>query len=350
MTGCYPEPVTGPGYLQGMRQPDLNGIHHISCITGDAPGNVGFYAGLLGMRLVKKTVNQDDPSVYHLFYGDEEGSAGFDLTFFEYPGARTGRAGAGMIHRILWRVGSPESLEYWEGRLDGAGVETFRSTADGPFFSGVGPTGPGESLLFRDPEGLTHEIIVYEGPDEPLLAGHSEVPPEHAIQGFHGARAFSGNREVTEEVLGSLLGFSDEGGGQWHLRGRGGEGFEARSGFYYLDDPPAERALQGAGTVHHIAWASSIAQHEEWRDRVQASGLYITPVIDRFYFRALYFREPGGVLFELATVGPGFATDEEPEHLGERLSLPPDFEPVREKVEPNLRPIPDVTQWRPQGA
>ncbi|MBN8867056.1 MAG: VOC family protein [Solirubrobacterales bacterium] len=333
-----------------MTDLSLNGVHHISCITGDAPGNVEFYAGLLGMRLVKRTVNQDDPSVYHLFYGDEKGTPGFDLTFFEYPGARPGRAGAGMIHRILWRVGSSESLDYWAERLAGAGVTTVRSSDAAAVSHGVGPTGDGDTLMFSDPEGLTHEILVYDGPDAPLIPAHVEIPAEHAIQGFHGARAFSGNREVTEQVLGQVLGFTDQGEGRWELAGEAGEGFEARHGFYYLDEAPAERALQGAGTVHHIAWASSMDQHAEWRERVASAGLYITPVIDRFYFRALYFREPGGVLFELATIGPGFATDESPDTLGERLSLPPDFEAVREQVEPNLRPLPDIRQWRPSGA
>ncbi|MCB8915636.1 MAG: VOC family protein [Thermoleophilales bacterium] len=330
-----------------MTDLSLNGVHHISCITGDAPGNVEFYAGLLGMRLVKKTVNQDDPSVYHLFYGDEKGTPGFDLTFFEYPGSREGRAGAGMIHRILWRVGSSGSLDYWAGRLGEAGVGSVRSSDEEAGFHGVGPTGGGDTLMFRDPEGLTHELLVYDGPDAPLTAAHVDVPVEHAIQGFHGARAFSGNPEVSRQVLELVLGFVDEGEDAWHLTGEPGAGYEARNGFYFLDEPPADRAIPGAGTVHHIAWASSLGQHPGWREKVAATGLYITPVIDRFYFKALYFREPGGILFELATIGPGFATDEEPEHLGERLSLPPDFEPVREQVEPNLRPIPDVTQWRP---
>lgn len=340
-------PVMTAGYRELMTDLSLNGVHHISCITGDAPGNVEFYAGLMGMRLVKKTVNQDDPSVYHLFYGDEKGSAGFDLTFFEYPGSRAGRAGAGMIHRILWRVGSSESLDYWAERLGTAGVETARSSDDGAAFYGVGPTGTGDTLMFQDPEGLTHEILVYDGPDAPLVADHTEVPAEHAIQGFHGARAFSGNPEVTRQVLDLVLGFENQGEDEWHLAGQAGDGFEARNGYYILDEPPSERAVPGAGTVHHIAWASPMDQHPQWREKVAATGLYITPVIDRFYFKALYFREPGGILFELATIGPGFATDEDAEHLGERLSLPPDFESVREQVEPNLRPIPDVTQWRP---
>lgn len=312
-----------------MSELRLEGVHHISCITGDAPGNVEFYAGLLGMRMVKKTVNQDDPSVYHLFYGDESGHPGFDLTFFEYPGARAGRAGAGMIHRILWRLPSREALEFWHKRLGDAGIESVLE---------------GEALAFADPEGLTHEFFVYTGDEQPLIAHHKEIPAEFAIQGFEGVRAYSGNQEFTEEVLGDVLGFVKEGEGVWRVSG------EERSGTYYLDPPPEERGIPGAGTVHHIAWASPIDQHEQWRERAASTGLYATPVIDRFYFKAVYFREPGGVLFELATIGPGFTTDEELDHLGEKLSLPPDFESVRETVEPSLRTLPDVRQWRPAEA
>jgi glyoxalase family protein len=309
-----------------MSRASLNGVHHISCITGDAPGNVEFYVGLLGMRLVKKTVNQDDPSVYHLFYGDEKGSPGFDLTFFEYPGARRGRAGAGMIHRILWRLPSEESLAYWEERLAAAGTASERT--DG-------------SLLFDDPEGLTHEFLVYDGPEELLQPAHIEVPPEFAIGGFHGVRAYSGAPEVTEKVLGEILGFEDLGDGAWSVAG------ESRSGLYILDQAPEDRQIPGAGTVHHVAWATRLEDQDEWQSYVSGTGLYATPVIDRFYFRAIYFREPGGVLFELATMGPGFATDEDADRLGERLSLPPDFEALRDQVEPRLKVLPDVRQWRP---
>jgi glyoxalase family protein len=307
----------------------LEGVHHISCITGNAPGNVEFYAGLLGMRMVKKTVNQDDPSVYHLFYGDEKGSPGFDLTFFEYPGARPGRAGAGMIHRILWRLPSAEALSFWKERLEAAGTDA---------------TLEGESLRFSDPEGLAHEFFVYDGDNPPLVPRHKEIPSEFAIQGFQGVRVYSGNQDFTEEVLGDVLGFEKLGDGLWERSG------EERSGTYQLDPPPEERGIPGAGTVHHIAWASPLDQHEAWQEKVTASGLQATPVIDRFYFRAVYFREPGGVLFELATIGPGFTTDEEADHLGEKLSLPPDFESVREQAEATLRPIPDITQWRPDSA
>jgi glyoxalase family protein len=281
------------------------------------------------MRLVKKTVNQDDPSVYHLFYGDEKGSPGFDLTFFEYPGARAGRAGAGMIHRILWRLPSAEALEYWKGRLGDAGTEA---------------TLEGGTLVFSDPEGLEHEFLVYEGEEEPLVPRHSEVPEEYAIRGFHGARAYSASPDGTKTVLSQVLGFTDEGDGEWRVGGT------ERSGLYRLDPPPEERPVPGAGTVHHIAWATRIEKQDEWQQHVSGAGLHATPVIDRFYFKAIYFREPGGVLFELATMGPGFTTDEDQETLGEKLALPPDFEAVRDRVEPRLSKLPDIRQWRPDDS
>jgi len=289
----------------------LEGIHHVTAITGNAPQNVEFYGGTLGLRLVKKTVNQDDPTVYHLFYADERGSAGSDITFFEYPGSPRGRAGAGMVHRVAFRVGSRESLEFWQKR--------------------VGGELNGDSLVFEDPEGLELELVVDDSGDLPLVARHPDIPEEHALRGFAGVRAFSSDRERSRGFLEEGLGFEPG----FVARG------DRRSSFYVYDEPPAERPLQGAGTVHHVAFAAQPAEHEAWRERVAATGAHPTPVIDRFYFKSIYFREPSGVLFEIATIGPGFAVDEDAEHLGERLSLPPDFEHLRDRVEPLLTPLPD---------
>ncbi len=295
----------------------LEGIHHVTAITGDAPQNVDFYAGTLGLRLVKKTVNQDDPTVYHLFYADERGSAGADITFFEYPGARRGRAGAGMVHTVTFRVGSEEALAFWEERLAGEGVETQRE----------------EGLVrFADPEGLTLELAAVEAPDEPLVAAHPEIPAELALQGFDGVRAFSVDPERSRGFLEQTMGFRPNGASGYEARG------ESRGSFYAYDQA-RERGNSGAGTVHHVAWSSPMEEHEAWRRRVLEAGATPTPVIDRFYFRSIYFREPSGVLFEIATIGPGFAADEPPEHLGERLSLPPNFEHLRERVEQILTPI-----------
>jgi glyoxalase family protein len=300
----------------------LEGVHHITAITGDAQKNVDFYAGVLGLRLVKKTVNQDDPTVYHLFFADEKGDAGSDLTFFEYPGAPQGRAGDGMIWGIRWRLGSEDAVEFWEKRLDENGTEAQ-----------VGDDGV---LRFADPEGLGHAFKVVETSDEPLIAEHPDIPSELALQGFDGAIAYASNPESSRPLLEEALGFQP-------IEGADGRGWEARGdsrgGLWGYADPPAERGLQGAGSVHHIAWASPMDDHEAWRDRVIAAGAHPTPVIDRFYFRSIYFREPSGVLFEIATLGPGFTVDEPLESLGEKLSLPPDYEHLREQVEPVLRPI-----------
>jgi glyoxalase family protein len=292
----------------------LEGIHHVSSITGDAQANVDFYAGTLGLRLVKKTVNQDEPTVYHLFYGDDRGSPGLDLTFFEYPGAAPGRAGDGMIHRIVLRVSSEAALDFWEKRLGG------------------GERKPG-SLAFRDPEGLGLELRVVETPDQPLTATHAEIPPEHAIQGFEEVRAYTTQPEASRGFFEAGLGFERAGAMAWQARG------ERRGGRYVFDPAPAERGVPGAGTVHHVAWATPDDEQVAWRDRVIEAGGRPTPVIDRFWFKSVYFREPSGVLFEIATLGPGFAVDEDPKHLGEKLVLPPRFEALRERLERTLTPI-----------
>jgi glyoxalase family protein len=304
----------------------LEGIHHITAITGDAPRNVDFYARILGLRMVKKTVNQDDPSVYHLFYADEDGSGGADLTFFEYPGAIPGRPGPGMVGTIVSRVGSPAALDYWADRLGGEGVATERS---------------GERLAFADPEGMQHELVAVDRPDPPLVARHREVPAEHALQGFEAVRASSMRPDSTRRVLEEALEFTTAGESVWEARGA------VRGGLYELGPLPDGRGVPGAGTVHHVAFASTYEDHEAWGERVKAIGLNPTPVIDRFYFRSIYFREPGGVLFEIATLGPGFTADEPQETLGEHLSLPPAFEHLRERIEPTLTPLPDIRAWRP---
>jgi glyoxalase family protein len=296
----------------------LDGIHHITAITGDAARNVDFYTRVVGLRMVKKTVNQDDPTVYHLFYGDEHAHPGLDLTFFEYPGAAPGRPGAGMVHRILWRVGGTAALDFWADRLAGEGIEVVRD---------------GERLRFQDPEGLEHELLIADVPDAPLTAEHPEVPAEHALQGFHGVRAYAVDPERSRRMLEDGLAFEVV-GDEWEARG------DARGGTYAYDAPPAERGIQGAGTVHHVAWFSSDEEHEAWRDRVQATGGRPTEVIDRHYFRSIYFREPSGVLFELATPSPGFTVDEPLETLGESLSIPPRLEPLRDEIEAALHPLP----------
>jgi glyoxalase family protein len=304
----------------------LEGIHHITAITADAQRNVDFYVEVMGLRLVKKSVNQDHTSVYHLFYADEKGDPGSDLTFFEYPGSPRGRAGAGMIHRIVWRLGSESALDFWQQRLVDAGYDAVRDE---------------RSVRFADFEGLEHELALVQTSDEPLITNHPEIPSELALQGFHAVRAYSDDPAHSRMLLEETLGFSpvdeahpDGRGYGWEVRG------DRRGGFYVYDAPPSERGQQGAGTVHHVAWASYPDDQEAWERQVASSGqAHPTPIIDRYYFRSIYFREPSGVLFEIATIGPGFTVDEPLEQLGEKLSLTPQFEHLRAQIEPTLTPL-----------
>jgi glyoxalase family protein len=298
---------------------ELDGIHHITCITADAPGNVDFYARVLGLRLVKKTVNFDAPDVYHLYYGDERGAPGSILTFFEFPDAARGRPGAGMIHRLRWRVGSRDSLAFWTERLGAEGVEVDRDSL-------------AEAILFKDPEGLDLELTALPSDDEPLRADAPDIPPEYALLGFDGVRAYGTVDESEDRLLKEAMGFESTAPGVYVLRGR-------RQATYTYDDPPAAVGFQGAGTVHHIAWCDRDEEHESWRARVAHVGAHPTPVIDRQYFLSIYFRVPSGVLFELATPSPGFAIDEDPAHLGEALRLPPQHEHMREHLEHTLTPL-----------
>jgi glyoxalase family protein len=303
----------------------LEGIHHISAITGDAARNVDFYTGVLGLRLAAKTVNQDDPTVYHLFYADELGRPGSELTFFEYPRAVPGRAGAGMVHRIVWRVASEDAIDFWERRLRGEGVATERD---------------GDALRFADPEGLAHELVVSAASDEPLAAEHPEVPAEHALQGFEGVRAYSAHPERSAPVLEELLGAHPAGPDAFELRG------EVRGGTIAYDAPPAERGRPSAGTVHHVAWGTTVAEHPRWEERLRAAGVQTSGIVDRHYFHSIYFREPSGVLFEIADDGPGFTVDVPLEELGSKLILPPRLEPHRARIEAVLTPLPDPREGR----
>jgi glyoxalase family protein len=301
----------------------LDGIHHITCITGDAPRNVDFYVRVLGLRMAKKTVNQDDPTVYHLFYADDRGSPGADLTFFEYPGARPGRDGAGMIHRIAFRVRDAAALDFWAARLEGEGLAVER-VGDG-------------ALRFADREGLGLELLVDDSGDEPLTAAAPDIPAEHALRGFAGVRAYSADPAQSAALLRDVLGFEALDAGaerEWLSRG------PRRGGFYGYDQAPEERGIGGAGTVHHIAWTSEDEDIEAWDQRYAAAGRHTSGLVDRFYFRSVYSREPSGVLFEIATRGPGFAADEAPSEIGRRLSLPPKLEHLREQIESSLTPLP----------
>lgn len=306
----------------------LDGIHHISAITADARRNLDTCTRVLGLRLTAKTVNQDDPSVYHLFYGDERARPGADLTFFEIPHAAPGRVGPGMVEAIVWRVGSAAALAFWEERL---AAEGWPVVVDGDVVS------------FSDPDGLRHELVVEDVADTPLVAEHPEIPAEVALQGFAGVRVCAGAPEETLSVLTSVLGGVErshaaarDAGGVVELRG------PVRGGWVAVR-PPAEgeRGRQGSGTVHHVAFGTVMAEQDDWLRRVEGAGLRTSGHVDRHYFHSIYFREPSGVLYELATAEPGFTVDGPVEELWTRLILPPWLEPRRELIEQRLTPLPD---------
>jgi glyoxalase family protein len=291
---------------------NLVGLHHITMITGDAQENARFYGDLLGLRLVKKTVNFDQPEAYHLYFGDEAGTPGSILTWFEFPGVGRGRPGVGAIHTLQLAVASEAALDFWQQRVGGVRGEG--------------------SLRFQDYDGLDLELVVSALGNAPLVAVHPEIPAEHAILGLEGARAYSAYAAVEERVLTDVLGFVFK-DGEYVL-----EGGERRFRWAY-DPAPAVRGVQGAGSVHHIAWASRDEDHLAWQARIADAGGYVTDVRDRDYFKSIYFAEPRGVLFEIATLSPGFAVDEEPERLGEALKLPRQHEHLRAQLEATLRPV-----------
>lgn len=303
------------------------GLHHVTAIAGDAQQNVDFYAGVLGLRLVKKTVNFDDPHTYHLYYGDDDGTPGSILTFFPWPGARRGRAGVGQIAVISLAI-PPGSVGFWLERFVTFGVEH-----DAPSRR-FGAT----ALAFKDRDGLQLELVAIERTAARRAWQGGGVPLEHAIRGVHTVTLWEQSLERTEEVLSNIFG----------LRVAGSESTTTRfvSG---TDAAPVVEIrviggflapISGVGTVHHVAFRA--AQDDDalaMRERVTASGLHATPVIDRQYFHSVYFREPGGVLFEIATDPPGFVVDEAPETLGSSLMLPPQYEPRRAELEQVLPPL-----------
>ena len=296
----------------------LDGLHHITMITADARATVAFYADVLGLRLVKKTVNFDAPDAYHLYFGDEQGAPGSILTWFEFPGAARGHAGVGDVHTLQLAVASPAALDFWAARLEARGHASERA-------------GEG-TLRLADHDGLALELVAESLGNPPLRAAHPEIPDEHAILGVEGARAYAAFAPLPESLYTDVLGFTHRGGGEYVLEGG------ARR-FRWGLDPARGHGAQGAGTVHHIAWASRDEDHLGWQERVRAAGGMVTDVRDRDYFKSIYFREPRGVLFEIATLSPGFTVDEDPEHLGEELRLPRMHEHLRAQLEQILAPV-----------
>jgi glyoxalase family protein len=320
---------------------ELTGLHHVTAVTAHAAENLAFYTQVLGLRLVKKTVNQDDVSAYHLFYADELGHAGTDVTFFDWAHAAPNRLGQGEVAAVALRVVGRAALDWWRERFDALNVP----------HGAIEERAGRQTLAFTDPEGQRLQLFDDSGAAVPggTPWAQSPVPAAYGIRGLGAATLTVGRLEPTALVLTEALGFRQTGAWSSPVNsteqlvvfetGAGGPGatlyVAVRSGL------PAAR--QGRGGVHHIAFRTPDDQtHQAWQQRLAGLGLHVTPVIDRFYFRSIYFREPGGVLFEIATDGPGFATDEDAAHLGEQLALPPFLEPHRGEIEAGLRPLDSV--------
>ena len=307
-------------------EPLITGIHHITAIAADPQPNLEFYVRFLGLRLVKRTVNFDDPGTYHFYYGDETGQPGTILTFFPWPGARGGRQGTGQVSATAFAVPAA-SLDYWRSRAASAGLHIAETTRFGE-----------RILSFTDPDGLPLEIAGVAQERGPAWPG-STVPEKHAILGFRAATLAEEGYETTARLLTETMGFrliAQDGARFRYEVGSGGPAATVD----LVCMPDARRGAGGAGTVHHIAWRTPDFDSQlAWRAKLAATGHNVTPVMDRNYFRSIYFREPGGVLFEIATDPPGFTIDEPVERLGAELKLPPQYESVRERIEQILPPI-----------
>lgn len=306
----------------------IHGIHHITALASDPQRNLDFYVGVLGLRLVKRTVNFDAPDVYHLYYGDEIGQPGTILTFFPFPNADRGKRGIGEISAVAFQV-PQRALEFWVERLSRHGIHI-----DGPF-----KRFDDEYIAFQDPDGMIVELVFRDEQSEYRHWSDNPVPKEFAIRRLHGSTLMLGRREETDGILQNMLKFrfAGQNGNRFrYLIGPGAS--EVAVDLLVSADLPFAR--QSAGSVHHIAWrVPDNASQQQWRKEIADGGLQVTEILDRQYFQSIYFREPGGVLFEIATDSPGFAIDEHVEELGTQLKLPPWLEPERSKLERALPPI-----------
>jgi glyoxalase family protein len=306
----------------------VNGLHHITAISGPPQENIDFYTGILGMRLVKKSVNQDDPGTYHLFYADAEGHPGADLTFFPWVHMAPSRMGHGLVVETSLEIPAA-SLDYWSARLEGYGVAL--GSVENRFGDRV--------LPLIDPHGMRVALVEPAAPRPRLFTpwDDSAVPLDRQIRGLYSARLWEREAAPTTTFLTGVMGFEHLGTQDGWMR----YGFpDAAGGVDVRETPSERRGAWGVGCVHHLAWRVDDDAHEAaMRATVEAAGARPTPVIDRFWFKSVYFKEPGGVLFELATDGPGFAIDEDPHHLGESLILPPWLEPNRAVIEAALDPV-----------
>ncbi len=306
---------------------EILGIHHVTAIAGEPQQNVDFYSDFMGLRLVKLTVNYDDPQTYHLYYGDEHGRPGTILTFFPWPGAPKGRKGSGQVTTVSLSI--PQgSTQFWVDRLDGHGIKF-----DGPvnrFDERV--------ISFSDPDGLNLELVEHPG-ETRGGRNRGPVPGKHSVRGFFGVTLSEEGYERTASLLTKTMGFNlvnEEGNRFRYQVGAGGPGALVD----ILCQPDSPTGLVSVGTVHHVAWRTPTDEQQgRWREELVRAGLNVTPVIDRKYFHSIYYREPGGVLFEIATDPPGFTVDEKEEELGTKLMLPPRLEPLRARLNQVLPPV-----------
>ncbi len=304
------------------------GLHHITAISSDPQKTLDFYTKILGLRLIKLTVNYDDPSTYHAYFGDDIGHPGTVLTFFPWPGQPRGRKGAGQTTNSSFSI-AQESISYWQDRLKSQGVSV----------EGLHKRFGDSVLSLEDPDGQSLELVGSKGIEERTGWTHGSVPKEHTIRGFHSATLLEEVLERTESVLLDTLGFRQVGEEENRFRYEAGKG-GAGTIVDIVSRPKAQRGLVSVGTIHHVAFRASDDEHQkDLRQEILKTDLNVTPVIDRNYFHSIYFREHGGVLFEVATDQPGFVIDESPEQLGTRLALPPWLESSRAEIEKNLPPV-----------
>jgi glyoxalase family protein len=313
----------------------LNGLHHVTAVSANIGQNADFYTRILGLRLVKKSVNQDDVSAYHLFYADKIGSPGSDMTFFDWPTIGADRRGTDSIVLTAFRVNGREALDYWVQRFDEHDVTQH----------GIEQFAGRDVLRFEDPEGQRLMLVDDEGADyEGEIWDETDVPVDYAIRGFYAVMLSTPQLGMLTPILTKLLAFEEAQRASYpegqdtiiYKIGDGGPGRE----LWLVEEPEKARARLGAGGVHHVAFrVDDYDQQTFWHDRLSSVGLPVSGFIDRYYFKSIYFRISNGILFEIATDGPGFATDEDLENLGQRLALPPFLEPQREEIEANLKPI-----------
>jgi glyoxalase family protein len=306
---------------------NVPGIHHVTCITGDVQKNVDFYVGVLGMRFIKKTVNFDVPDTYHIYFGDYLGTPGSAMTFFGWPHLPWRPAGSGQVTVVSFAVPSG-SMDFWSKRLSGLGVEAARATRFGL-----------DALVLKDFDSIQVELVGEASDEHWKPWPEGPVDPQHQIRSFHSVTLWEESDLATIAFLTDSMGFrkvGSEGNRTRFATGAGGPS----SVVDVVDAPEAPVGEEAVGTVHHVAWRASNDSHQlEWREVLVKSGRNVTPVIERKYFRSIYFREPGGVLFEIATDQPGFTVDEPADELGSSLQLPPQYEGRRENLKFNLPPI-----------